>query len=162
MLRAAGIFPVAFEVAPRALARAALQSQSAESVLFVHIMDRKTGMYIVSRGIVSFTSTLAAPSPVPGEDILQARTSSIAKEAGRIQSYWTSKNSGNTLGNVILVGQGAGQYEGPLSAALSGVGMHVRIADVWQNAFDLNKYVPAISRDDSLEYAVAAGLGLPS
>jgi len=162
ILRGAGIFPVAFEVAPRALVRAILPPAGSDTCLFVHVMDRKTGMYVVSHRVVSFTSTLGSSSATQGDDALAVRVLSIAKEVGRIQSYWLSKNAGEPLKKVILVGRGATEYEAPLGAALAGFSVGVHVADVWQNAFDVNKYVPAITRDESLAYAVAAGLALPS
>jgi desulfoferrodoxin (superoxide reductase-like protein) len=37
----------------------------------------------------------------------------------------------------------------------------VSVADVWTNAFSTEKHTPVITAEDSLEYAVAAGLALP-
>ena len=36
----------------------------------------------------------------------------------------------------------------------------VEVADVWHSILDITRYVPAIKRADSLEYARAAGLAL--
>lgn len=158
MLQSAGIFPVAFEVAPRALQRAILPADDKGTTLFVHVMSRKAGMYVVSRGAVSFTSTLGLSAE--GTD-LAARVSSIAREVGRIQAYWLSRGAGNAIGEVLLVGKDSLGYEAPLGASLSQIGLGARVADVWHNVFSLDRYIPPVSREDSLEYAVAAGLGMP-
>lgn len=161
ILRTAGIFPVAFEVAPRSLTRSILPLDDTSTVLFVHLMDRKTGMYVVSERTVSFTSTLSLTGTTPEEENLASRVANISREVERIQAYWLSKASGKAISQVIIVGKDAVAYEAPLEAALSQVGIHARVGDVWHNAFDVNHYIPPISRDESLEYAVAAGLGMP-
>lgn len=160
MLRNAGIFPVAFEVAPRALTRAILPSDDAGTTLFVHIMNRKTGMYVVSKRVVSFTSTLSL-SNTPGEDDLASRVANISREVGRIQAYWISKDAGAAISQVVIVGKNALSYEAPLESALSQINVHAHVADVWHNVFDVNHYIPPVSRESSFEYAVAAGLGIP-
>jgi len=160
LLRNAGIFPMAFEIAPRALERAIIPSDDRGTVLFVHLMKRKAGMYVISRGAVSFTSTLSL-STAPEDGDLKERVTDIAREVGRIQSYWISRGAGQAVGRVLLVGKDALSYEAPMSAALSQIGLNAHAADVWHNVLDLNRYIPPISREDSLEYAVAAGLGMP-
>lgn len=161
LLRNAGIFPVAFEIAPRALMRSILPEDDKSTTLFVHLMSYKAGMYVISNGAVSFTSTLGLAN-ASGENDLGSRIADITKEVERIQAYWLSRGDGHGISRVILVGRNSSDYEAPLSSALSGIGIGAHVADVWHNAFDVNRYIPPISREESLEYAVAAGLAMPS
>ena len=161
ILRNAGIFPVAFEVAPRSLTRAILPADDVNTVLFVHIMSRKVGMYVVAKRVVSFTSTLNWSGTTTEENDFSSRVTTITREVERIQSYWISKSAGQAISQVIIIGKDSTAYEAPLEAALSQINIHAHVADVWHNVLDLNHYIPPISREESLEYAVAAGLGIP-
>lgn len=69
-------------------------------------------------------------------------------------SYWDIRSYGLSRGShaeecELLLKNHGGE-------ALS----HRVLPDVWHNAFDINSYVPPITRNDSFEYAIAAGLAL--
>ena len=78
ILRGAGIVPLAFETAPRAIARIILEGPS-ESAIVIHAMKHKTGIYVISGSAVGFTSTIAA---APDGDS-GAYTEALAAEARR-------------------------------------------------------------------------------
>lgn len=159
----AGLFPVAFEVVPKAIARAIVPPDLDKTVLVLHVMHYKTGIYVVSGGVVCFTSTMNWGSHTTVEEGRPSYTELLAKEMNRVYSYWASRE-GNTspISHVFLVGHGANAYEIPLSGAIQGATVPVTVANAWQNTIDLDKYVPPISQDDSLEYIVAAGLAMDS
>jgi Tfp pilus assembly PilM family ATPase len=156
LLNSAGMFPVAFEIVPKAIARAIMPTHSEETVLVVHLMNKKTGIYIVSGGVVSFTSTVNSGSKTGGEDY----KTTLAKEIDRAYSYWATREGVGVITQIVLVGKDAVTYENSLDGAVSGVTVPVRVANAWHNTLDLDHYVPPISRSDSLEYVVAAGLAM--
>lgn len=159
LIQAAGLQPVSFEVAPKALARAVIQSGSDKTRLIINVMNRKTGIYIVSGNVVHFTFTGGWGTRSGGDGTSFPAAAELRKEVGRIRSYWSSHGNGMTIDEAILVGKDAGLVLPVLSRMDEGAGrMAVKIADVWHNATNLDRYLPAVSRADSLGYAVAAGL----
>jgi len=166
MLNRSGISPIAFEVAPKSIANAIVPAHDNRTLLLVHIMNKKTGIYIVCGGTVCFTSTIAwggAMADLSKPEIGAAQIGPLTKEISRVYSFWSSHNNGNRpVDELVLLGRHAEQFEHVLQNVISGAVLPLTIADVWKNALNLDFYIPPISRDLSLEYAVAAGLALSS
>ncbi len=148
IVRKAGMSPVAFEIAPKAIARAVTFPHGSETSLIVHRMRHKTGMHVAVGGALSFTSTVGDTEP-----------EKLAREASKIYSYWVSRDPEHPISGIIVVGHDGQAFEDALRAA-SGADLRlpIRSGHVWQNAFSLERAIPPISVEDSLEYAVAAGL----
>lgn len=161
LLRGAGIFPVSFETVPKAIARAIVAPHDDRTILVVHMMKRKTGVYVISGGVVCFTSTLPSGTDAAGEGS-PAYTETLSREVNRVYAYWISHNGAAAgIREIILLGKDAAAHEESLSNVVSGADVPVSVVDAWRAIFDLEQYVPPITRDEFLEYAVAAGLALP-
>lgn len=160
LLEQAGLAPIAFEVVPKAIARAVLSPDTRHPKLVVHVMDRKTGIYIVSNGVVNFASTVGYGVDDTDESKRNASATSLAKEITRVYSYWGSHGTGAPIGATVLVGKHSEEFEAALGHADGEEAHSIRVANVWSNAFSTDHYVPPISKADSSEYAVAAGLAL--
>ncbi len=159
ILRASGISPVAFEVVPKSIARAIVPAHSEQAVMIVYVMRQKTGIYIVSGGVVCFTSTSGWGSAQEGG--IDKGISALESEINKTFAYWMSHASSHMpIKDVILVGRDAPAYEEKLQSALRASGLAVSVGNAWQNVFDLDAYVPPISQADSLDYVVAAGLAM--
>lgn len=155
-----GMVPVAFEVVPKSIAKAIIPANSTSTIMIIHVMNNKTGVYIVAGGVVCFTSTVAwggrppATGAMPNIDIL-------TKEIGRIATYWVSHGiASSEIKQILLVGGDAPKYQNEIKEAAAGFGLTVGIGNAWSNSFSLDHYIPAISREESLDYAVVAGLAM--
>ncbi len=157
ILKAAGLSPVAFEVVPKSIARATSLAGNYDTRLVIHVMNRKTGLYVVSGNVVNFASTVAVGGKDPDRTEALA---SLTKEIDRIQSYWSSHGNGVPVSDVLLVGSNAPEFESACEHVKNSAPLAVHVANIWQNAFDVDKYLPPISQTESLQYAVAAGLAL--
>jgi len=164
MLRSVNLTPMAFEVAPKSIAKAIVPDDSEDTYLIVHIMNRKIGTYIVSGGVVCFSSTIpwdglrGIPNAAVGTSI-----GPVFKEIERVYAYWATRpDAHSTIGEIMLVGKDAAIVENLFHANSASGLPPVLCGNIWQNAFDINKHVPSIAREESLAYAVAAGLALPS
>ena len=146
LLRGLGLSPVAFEVVPKSIARVALDNEPNKTSMIVHFMNNKTGIYIVSGGVVCFTSTVASSVP-------------ISESINHTFEYWKSKTDAR-IHDIALSGKGALKYESSLADSISVENCPVVIANTWKNAFNIDTYVPPLSRDESLDYIVVAGLAL--
>lgn len=158
LLRQAKLTPVAFEVVPKSIVVTYVDAGSSTH-LIVHLMNKKTGLYIVSEGVVCFTSTIGwGVSDKPKDD---KSISVLMNEISRVYSYWTGREDVHGgISEIIVVGQRAEECESLIRNRGDENMSHTRLPDVWHNAFDVSKYVPLISRSESFVYAVAAGLAL--
>lgn len=164
LMRSLGIYPIAFEVVPTAIART-LASPDGANELIVHSMKNKTGFYIVSGGVVVFTSTISqgsqtvspAPTGLVSAPSSQSYTDIIVKEVSRVQSYWASRGGvRSNIDKIILTGSALVSSEQTLRIALSSVSPVVEIAKVWRNTPDIG--TSTMGLNESLDYAVSAGL----
>ena len=163
ILRSCKISPVAFEVVPKSIVAACTPQHSTNTQLVVHIMNTKTGLYIVSEGVVCFTSTINWGSrdlaQVQGADSTTANM--LTTEINRVYSYWLTRADVHSgISEIMLVGSHAEECELLLRNHGGEALSRSFLPNVWLNAFDVNINVPQITRAESFEYAVAAGLAL--
>ena len=162
-LQQAGLTVVSFEIQPKAIARSVVPHTSLDTQLIVNIMNKKTGLYIVSNGVVIFASTIPwGGELIRGKKVVEA-TDEIFKlrhEIERVYTYWSEHGEKQFIKSIIFSGKDAIAIS-QISNLSPDPKINLSVADVWQNAFSVNHYVPKISFEDSLDYAVAAGLALP-
>ena len=149
LLESVGLSPIAFEVVPKSIARVALDNDPKNTSMIIHVMKNKTGIHIVSEGVVCFTSTVILGD---GKSLFQQIENTV--------KYWSS-HLGAMINNVVLAGSSAEQYEEGIPSALVGIqNCSVTIVNTWSNALNLELYTPPVSKFDSLDYVVVAGLAL--
>lgn len=153
----AGITPISFETAPRAISRV-ISGNIDGNTLLVHPMRHKTGVYIISQGAVGFTSTLSG-----GFDDIDSVSylDSLSAEISRVNTYWNTKseNDGSPLKQIIVVGHDAEKVSSVLRTKISDQ-LPVDVVNIWHSILNTQKYVPPILKKDSYEYAGAAGLAI--
>lgn len=162
-LQEAGLTVVSFEIQAKAIARAVVPSDSTKTELLVHVMNNKTGLYVVTNGVVCFTSTISWGSEsIKGKseaDIADA-IFALRHEIERVNTYWGERGEGQPIQYIVVSGQDA-ELISQISHLSPNPQIPLKVANVWQNAFSGEHYIPPISFRDSLNYAVAAGLALP-
>ncbi len=165
-IKSAGVTVLSFEMQAKAIARALIPTGSRDTEMIVHIMDNKTGIYIVCGGVVCFTSTIPSGYKMAlDEKSSQVVIDELKKSIRQVESYWVEHGNGTAVTGVVFSGQGAttNGLVSQCSASLSGTGdnkIRFDIGNVWQNAFSSDRYIPPISYDDSHGYVTAVGLAL--
>ncbi len=159
LIHSAGLKAYSLEIESQAIARALLTFPEKQSHLIIQFGTQKASLYIISRGIVRFTSTIHLESD------WQTNPHDIVAEARKIMSFWETNTDGvakesNVLSGVLVCGHGFS--ESVASEFSSLLNMDVHLGNVWQNVCDIQKVLPNISFIDSLKYASAVGLALPS
>lgn len=149
----AGLTVTAFELESQAIARAVIAKGDVSSYLILNLEKNKTGFYIVTAGAVTFTSTMVITTDTLPE---------LSEEISKI--YWHAhgkKNEKNIvkINKILLCGEGAGK-DGLKEYIFNNLGISVEVANVWQNVFVFDKYVPDISQKDSMGFASVVGLSL--
>lgn len=170
-LQAANLTVVSFEIQAKAIARAVVPHDSPDTQLLVHIMNKKTGLYIVSSGVICFTSTISwGGEQIRGKKIADVSDDifSLRHEIERVYSYWAQHGHSQTanpsdqpgIKSIIISGHDAVAVS-QISHLSPNPKIEICVADVWQNAFSINHYVPKMPFEESLDYTTAAGLALP-
>lgn len=90
--------------------------------------------------------------------------SSVKDEINKLIEYWKSHKERYTenktdVEKVILCGKEAA-LPGLVEYVEASLGVRVELANVWMNVASLDKYIPPISKEDSLSYATVIGLAL--
>ncbi len=162
VLQTAGLTVVSFEIQAKAIARAVVPNNSQETQLILNVMNKKTGLYVVSDGVVCFTSTISWG----GEMIRNKNLSDISDvifalrhEIERVYSYWLEHGEGRPIKSIIVSGHDAITIS-QISHLSPNPNIQLEVAHVWQNVFSGEHYVATIPFEDSLDYAIAAGLAL--
>lgn len=98
---------------------------------------------------------------VPSEAMI-ATVSAIKDELGVRVDYWNGRSASGPdrfIEQIVLSG-GSANLRGLCPYLTQTLGIETVLANVWQNAFDLENFIPPIDRRHSYGYATAIGLGL--
>lgn len=154
LLGEAGLILVSFEIVPRAIVQASLEPHTNVSSLIIHGMQHKIGLYITFGGMVYFTSTIVIGEGVSVQNLLPA-------EISRVLSYWAHRDdTPSPISHIVITGDRAPEIQDMLGTVVNAEMPPRLVADVWRNAFNINHYIPPISREESMKYIVASGLAL--
>jgi len=167
VFKSSGITVSSFEVQSRALTRAIVPRDSQETIMLVYTMNNATarqrvGIYIVYHGVLCFSVTVSIDSE---------SADSIGKGMKEVAGYWLDHGE-PTLSGTVISEVGARTINriiitapNSLVTVVEHIAAEMKIpvstANVWLNAFSTEKHTPVITADDSLGYAIAAGLALP-
>lgn len=159
VFQSAGFIPYSLEIESQAIARSLLTKQQRGTYVLVHCAPQKVGLYIVSHSIIHFTSTVSVQTKENFDPNL------IATELKKVIMFWKNSHvSDDTelkdIERVFVTGEGFAEDFAATLGAL--VKADVSIGNVWINAFDVHHIVPEISFIDSVKYAAAIGLALPT
>ena len=162
-LQAAGLTVVSFEIQATAIARAGVPHNSKDPQLIVHVMNKKTGLYVVSSGVVCFTSTVPwGGEAMRGKNIADISDDifSLRHEIERVYTYWSEHGENQPIRSIVVSGHDALAIS-QISHLSPNPNIQLEVAHIWQNAFSGDHYVPEVAFEDSLDYAISAGLALP-
>jgi Tfp pilus assembly PilM family ATPase len=167
VFRAAGLEPLHFDIESQAVAKAVIPRGESAVNIIVNVMKNKVGIYIDDGGAITFASTSALSSwSAPGESVGESvAVSEIISELKKVFLYWqtqSDKHGGifRPVNHIYLVGDMA--VESRLEDLLAKkFDIKTGVGNVWNNILDFSRYVPPISKEESLEYAASAGLALP-
>jgi len=146
----AGLTPVGFEMEGRAMSKAFIRDGDHGTYIIANLAERKTGVFIVSDGVVRFTSTLYAINSL----------STLKDELAKVSIYWSTHGEKNKkIDRVILCGENPDMAN--VSAYLAPrLKIAVEQGNPWINAFSFDDYIPGIDALKSLSFGVPIGLAL--
>lgn len=158
-----GIVPIGFKPESTALARAVLAKDDQQSYVIINIAKEKVGLAIVDHQAVHYASTF----PISGEQIVADFQSSAAngfkEHVNKLLVYWFTNqhdpDNREKIQTAILVGDYA-MAPGLTLFLENKLKINIEIGSPWHNCFDINTYIPELSRNDALSYATVIGLAL--
>ena len=154
-----GLSLLSLEIESQAVTRAVVPVGVDKTVLTINFNAEKVGLYISAARVVRFTSTISTR----GENA--NNPAYLMQEIKKLYTYWHTLKENvdkpeKQISQIYVCGEGFD--EGVVSYIESHSKTPTSFANVWINAFDINKSIPEISFNDSLKYSGAVGLSLPS
>lgn len=159
----ANVMPISFDIESQAIARSVIPVGDKRAHMIINLDEEKTGLYVVEDEVVQFSST-------PGFGVIEKDESypdilNLKIEVRRLLAFWNTRldNRGipeKKIEKMIITGPGAKKEKFVLEL-MSGMDLEYALANVWCNAFSLDKYLPEISFDESLSYGASVGVALP-
>jgi Tfp pilus assembly PilM family ATPase len=158
----AGLSLLSLEIESQSVARSLLprgKEDGLGTVLIVNFGLEKVGLYVMVDRIVHFTSTVSTKGEV------SQNPDFLSQEIKKLYMYWHTlkQNAGRPekkIKKIIVCGD---NFKDDIILYLSTKNQTPTVVgNVWTNAFDVNENIPEISFNDSLRYATAIGLALPS
>ncbi|MCB9806046.1 pilus assembly protein PilM [Candidatus Nomurabacteria bacterium] len=163
LLHSLNLFPITFESESHALARSVIDRNDHDSYLLIHLGATKINLSIVEKNIVQYASSV----PVGGGQVVADLTSNEAQilkeQINKLLIYWFTNEhdpSQNEKIELAIVTGEVGNSIDLVNFLERHLRLSVQVADVWRNCFSLDKYIPEISKVDSLRYGIAIGLAL--
>ncbi len=163
IIESCGLSVIAFEPETHAISRAVIDREDLNPYIIINVDHHSTSISVVEDGFVQYTQTL----PIAGDDIskkMSPGTANVFKDSiNKVIIYWfTSKDQvypSQKIENIILTGE-ALDSPNLINFLESNLFVNATFGNVWANCFELNEYVPKISKMDSLKYATCIGLCL--
>jgi Tfp pilus assembly PilM family ATPase len=163
LIKSAGMTPTGFMTETQAISNAAIPKGDDSPYLLVHMDDWGIVLSIIDDGFVQYVSSVSAdPSHVVKDfESLDAKT--LKDQINKVIVYWFTNKHDPDQEDKIQVAILSGHYadkKGLVEFLNKNSQISVSRANVWQNCFDVNEYVPPIKYENSLKYAAAVGLAL--
>jgi Tfp pilus assembly PilM family ATPase len=163
LLESCGIMVIGCEPETHAIAHSVIDKDDKNPYVIVNIDEQATKISVVEEGLVQYTQTL----PIKTQDF----QAGVSNEAGatlkdainRVIIFWFTSKEQNTqnskIENIIITGTNI-ESSGLINFFESNLSVNASYGNVWKNCFDINSYIPRISKGDSLKYAACIGLSM--
>jgi len=163
-LQDAGLIPVSFESESQALARSVIGREDSKTYFLMNLGPQSIHVAIAQHGIVHYASSFPVDTSKIMEDLEGKDMAELIGHLNKLLVFWFTSSEGD-IKEKIKTAIFSGVY-GSEETLIDYFSKHLKIdvktANVWENCFSFNDYVPPISQKDSLGYAVAIGLSLSS
>lgn len=191
----AGIKVLSLEIEAQAVARAVIADNDPGTYLVVDFGHRRSGLAVVSKNAVVYTSTLEVGGDnitrkikeimkvtdkevndikndigfTPGKnaelyEAIGGTIFALKDEINKHYNYWSARaeeGKEDPIQKIILCG-GNSNIAGLRDHLASSMKVPVVKANVWNNLFSFDNYVPPVSFRDSASFSTAIGLALAS
>jgi len=155
VLQKSGFQPIGCIHESQAIANALIPKKSSEILCVVHARRYRIGIYLVKNNLVLFSTLRSVSSDDYGEQFLDE----YEKFSEYCMKYDASKNQ--PIKSVLVCGEF--EYAKKVVEFLinsAGCPKDVKLSNVWTNVFKIDKYLPDIPYEKSLNFAGPIGAAL--
>jgi hypothetical protein len=154
-----GLTLLSLEIESQAITRAVLPAGTSDTSLVINFSPEKVGLYVSHARVVRFTSTISTKGEYSNNPAF------LMQEIKKLYTYWHTLKENidkpeRQISHIYVCGEGFDE------TMVSYIGSHsqtpTNLANVWINAFDINTTIPEIPFNESIKYASAIGLAMPS
>lgn len=154
-----GLSLLSLEIESQAITRSVIAEGSNNTALIINFSAEKVGLFVSTSRLVRFTSTISTKGEYSNNPAF------LMQEVKKLFTYWHTlkenvDNPDRQISQIYMCGEGFDEQM--VSYISSHSKIQTSLANVWCNAFDINKFIPEVSFNESLKYAGAIGLALPS
>lgn len=182
IFKMSGLVPLSFESEAQATANAVIKNSDARPYMLIQAGKNKTGLYIAENQTVQYASSIevntfskeklagtqdsdAMPIKYIGEEIKiygsKEKTEPVKEEMEKLLSYWQSTDRNNQkIRKAFVFGENVDEEILKNISAVSPI--EIELASVWANCLSPEEQVPELNFEESLKYATAIGLAIPS
>jgi len=150
-LHEAGFIARSIELEACAVARSASVISRSGVEMVIDIGYSRAGIIITKHGLPIFSVTIAGGSQ---------SLDKVLDECKKQYTFWDTRTNKKgkrieRIERVLVTGGTSREFIKPLSDA---IGAEAQIANVWQNLFEIDDYIPAIDAGEAQAMATLAGL----
>lgn len=163
-LENAGLIPVSFESESQALARSVIGKNDSKTYFLMNLDKESIHIAIAEHGIVHYSSSFQVDTPKIIEDMEGRDMADLVGHLNKLLVFWFTSSEGDVKEKIkTAIFSGVyGSEEILIDYFSKHLKIDVKTANVWENCFSLNDFIPPLSHKESLGYAVAIGLSLSS
>jgi Tfp pilus assembly PilM family ATPase len=163
LLKELGMVPLSFETESQALAQAVIDKNDHGPYLLMNFGPSMVGINIVDDNVAHYASSISLSSEDIVADLKGSSAQALKEQVNKLLVYWfTNKSDADhkeKIKTVIVTGSYA-TAPGLIEFLEKHLAIKIKVANVWQNCFSLEEYIPDIKQKDSLNYGIAIGLAL--
>jgi Tfp pilus assembly PilM family ATPase len=162
ILEAANLKPLSFEPETHAISRAIIEKGDENQYIILNLDSCLSSIAVLDNEIIQYTQVLPVATKDFSKEFDEEEARILKENINKVIIYWeTSVNNKKTekIQNIYLIGEYAASHELKIYLEKN-LPLNVKFANVWQNTFDLDEYIPKIHAIESLKYATATGLAL--
>jgi len=163
LFKQAGLIPLSYESESQSLARAIIPEDDCSSYLILNMTEEQIGVAIVESNAVQYTSSIPVSSKSVVDDFGGAEAEALKQQVNKLLIYWFTNKEENhqreKIETVVLTGPYA-STPGLIDYLEKHLAIRAQLANVWENCFDLNDYVPNMNMSDSLSFGIVIGMAL--
>jgi hypothetical protein len=158
------IIPLSFELESNPIIRSVIRKENKDPHLLINFDHNKINLVIVENRSAKYVHHFPFSSKEVTDDIEGSIAMDFKNEVNHFLNYWFTNRinpeNDEIISNVIIAGPFA-LNEGLTHFLERSLKANIKVANVWENCFDLDNYIPhSVSHKTSLRYSPIIGLFL--
>lgn len=160
ILSMAGLMPMGFQSESIAFASSAVHWSDGDAYMLIRMLNDRVNVAIVEDNAVQYTSSISVNLETIQQDYESRDAVELREELNKLLIFWFTNSAGVRQHQKIQTAYVAGDFAtapGMQEFLERHLNINVELANVWINCFSSADFVPEMSKEESLRYAIAIG-----